>query len=84
MTFRIFVIGICCLFMVACSKITQENYNRLKAGQSKTEVEEILGKPADCSGALGLSSCTWGDKNSFISVQYVNDKVVMYAGQGLR
>jgi hypothetical protein len=44
----------------------------------------LLGKPADCSGALGMSSCTWGDKNSFISVQYAGDKVLMFSGQGLK
>jgi len=35
-------------------------------------------------GALGVTTCTWGDRGSFISVQYLNDKVAMFAGQGLR
>ncbi|KAI1692811.1 lipocalin-like domain-containing protein [Ditylenchus destructor] len=30
-----------------------------------------------------MSSCTWGDKTSFISVQYAGDKVLMFSGQGL-
>ena len=85
MKFRVFAVMLSCLWLISCSKINQESYNRLKAGQTKAEVEELLGKPTECSGALGLSSCTWGDQSSaFISVQYVNDKVVMYAGQGLR
>jgi hypothetical protein len=50
----------------------------------KAEVEALLGKATDCSGALGMSSCTWGDKNSFISVQYAGDKVLMFSGQGLK
>lgn len=62
----------------------QENYSKLSAGMPKAEVETLLGKPADCSGALGMSSCTWGDKNSFISVQFAGDKVLMFSGQGLK
>jgi hypothetical protein len=73
-----------CVLLVACGKVNQENYSKLSAGMAKTEVEALLGKPTDCSGALGLSSCTWGDKNSFISVQYAGDKVMMFSGQGLK
>jgi hypothetical protein len=73
-----------CVLLVACSKVNQENYSKLSAGMAKAEVETLLGKPADCSGALGMSSCTWGDKNSFISVQYAGDKVLMFSGQGLK
>ena len=53
-----------CVLLAACSKVTQENYQKLSAGMAKAEVESLLGKPTDCSGALGMSSCTWGDKNS--------------------
>ena len=73
-----------CVLLAACNKINQENYSQIKAGMNKQEVEKLLGSPTDCSGALGMSSCTWGDKNSFISVQYAGDKVVMYSGQGLK
>ncbi|WP_455924942.1 outer membrane protein assembly factor BamE domain-containing protein [Pseudomonas putida] len=73
-----------CVLLAACNKINQENYSQIKAGMSKHDVEKLLGSPTDCSGALGVSSCTWGDKNSFISVQYAGDNVVMYSGQGLK
>ena len=73
-----------CVFLAACSKINQENYAKLKVGMTKAEVEQLIGSPTDCSGALGMSSCTWGDKNSFIAVQYASDKVLMYSGQGLK
>lgn len=51
-----------CVVLTACSKINQENYSKLKTGMSKAEVEQLLGTPAECSGALGMSSCTWGRK----------------------
>lgn len=73
-----------CVLLAACSKVNQENYSKLEAGMPKAQVEKLLGSPTDCSGALGMSSCTWGDKNSFISVQYAGDKVLMYSGQGLK
>lgn len=73
-----------CVFLAACSKVNQDNYSKLSAGMPKDQVEKLLGSPTDCSGALGMSSCTWGDKKSFISVQYAGDKVLMYSGQGLK
>ena len=72
-----------CVLLAACSKVNQQNYSKLSTGMPKAEVEKLLGSPTDCSGALGMSSCTWGDKNSFISVQYAGDKVLMFSGQGL-
>lgn len=84
MSLRHFVLLSCCLWLAACSKVNQENYSRLKPGMTKVEVEGLLGGPTECSGALGISSCTWGDDSSFISVQYAGDKVLMFSGKGLK
>ncbi|UVJ44348.1 outer membrane protein assembly factor BamE [Pseudomonas sp. LS1212] len=73
-----------CVLLAACNKVNQENYSKLQAGMTKAEVEKMLGSPGECSGALGFSSCTWGDKNSFISIQYAGDKVLMFSGEGLK
>lgn len=73
-----------CVLLAACTNINQENYSKLKAGMTKAEVEQLLGQPSECSGALGFSSCTWGDEKTFISVQYAGDKVLMFSGQGLK
>ena len=73
-----------CVLLAACSKVTQENYSKLSAGMPKAQVEALLGSPTDCAGALGMSSCTWGDEKSFICVQYAGDKVLMFSGQGLK
>ncbi|MFR0674141.1 outer membrane protein assembly factor BamE [Enterobacterales bacterium AW_CKDN230030176-1A_HGKHYDSX7] len=73
-----------CVALAACSKLTQENYAKLETGMTRVQVEQLLGKPTECSGALGISSCTWGDENRFVSVQFASDRVVMYAGQGLQ
>ena len=83
MSMRIAALLACCL-LAACSKVNQDNYSKLKPGMSKVEVEGLLGAPAECAGALGMSSCTWGDDTSYISVQYAGDKVLMFSGKGLR
>jgi hypothetical protein len=73
-----------CVLITACSKINQDNYSKIQVGMNKAEVESLLGAPTDCSGAIGLSSCTWGDKETYISIQYAGDKVVVFAGHGLK
>lgn len=72
------------LCLSACSKINQENYARLQVGMPRAEVEALLGAPTECSGALGLGSCNWGDEKTFISVQYAGDKVLLFSAQGLK
>ncbi|GAB6390307.1 outer membrane protein assembly factor BamE domain-containing protein [Stutzerimonas marianensis] len=84
MSFRHLLLIPAVALLAACSPVTQENFAKLKAGMSRAEVEELLGKPGECAGALGMSSCTWGQKNRFISVQFAGDKVMMFSGQGLK
>lgn len=84
MSLRHFALLSCCLLLAACSKVNQENYGRLEAGMDKAQVERLLGSPTECSGALGLTSCTWGDQQRFISVQYAGNKVLLFSGQNLK
>lgn len=84
MSLRFITVLAACALLAACSKVSQENYAKLKAGMAKTEVENLLGSPTECSGAIGLTSCTWGDEKAFISVQFAGDKVLMFSGRGLK
>ena len=84
MSLRVVALLAGCLLLVACNKVNQDNYAQLKPGMAKDEVERLLGSPAECDGALGMSSCTWGDEQRFISVQYAGDKVMMFSGKGLK
>ncbi len=72
------------LLLGACSKVNEANYAKLNAGMDKAEVQALLGAPTECAGALGMSSCTWGDEKSSISVQFAGDKVLLFSGQGLK
>jgi hypothetical protein len=52
-----------CVLLAACSKVNRKTIQAFgRHGQGR--VETLLGKPTDCSGALGMSSCTWGDKTA--------------------
>lgn len=73
-----------CLLLAACSQLTQENYAQLKPGMQRAEVDALLGRPTQCSGAMGLSSCTWGDSERYITVQFAGDQVLLFSGKGLR
>lgn len=80
---RLAVVSLCLLF-AACSRLTPENYAQLSAGMARAEVEALLGKPTQCAGALGLSSCTWGDSERYVSVQFAGDQVLLFSAKGLR
>lgn len=68
------------LALAACSKVTPENYARLKDGMSEAEVVAILGTPGDASAVamLGVtgSSSTWTGGEYTIKLQFVNGKVI--------
>jgi hypothetical protein len=69
------------LVLAACgSKVSQENFDRIKAGMTKEEVVAILGKPDETSGfslgTLSGESAAWTGKAASISIQFANEKVL--------
>lgn len=69
------------LAAAACSKITQENFARIRDGMSEQEVHALLGNPTESStrSVLGLSgtSSKWVAQDAVITVQFVNGKVLL-------
>lgn len=84
MSVRMGVLLLAGMALVACSKVSQENYARLRTGMSPAEIEALLGKPAECDAATNVSSCRWGDDKRSITVQYGRDMVLTYSGKGLK
>lgn len=72
------------LLLVGCSKVTEENYSKLKVGMPYDEVRAILGEPASCDDALGLRKCRWGDDKRWIQVGFVAERVAVTAAGNLR
>ena len=70
--------------VAGCSKLTLENYDRIKVGMSYAEVKQILGDPAKCDEVLGVRNCLWGDDARQITVSFAADRVAVHSAKGLK
>lgn len=68
-----------CLLLVACSRVTEDNYDRIENGMEEAAVIKILGEPDETSGmeigSLSGKSSVWDDGKARISIQFFNGKV---------
>ena len=72
------------IVLVACgSQLSLDNYNKVKTGQSYSEVKAILGEAATCDEMLGIRTCVWGDEKRGINVNFVSDKVLLLSAHNL-
>ena len=79
----VFLIAII-LIAFGCSKVTQDNYDKLSVGMDHGEVIKILGEPNGCQSILNTKSCTWGDTSKRITLKLVANKVVFLSSEGLK
>ncbi len=65
--------------LIACSRVTEDNYNRIENGMEEAAVIKILGEPDESSsmgiGSLSGKSSEWDDGKAKISIQFFNGKV---------
>ena len=71
------------LIIFDCSKVTQENYEKIKLGMAYEEVVDILGKAQECDSSIGMTNCRWESNGKFIKIQFIADKVVLFSAKGL-
>ena len=71
------------LIIFACSKVTQENYEKIKLGMAYEEVIDILGKAQECNSSIGMTNCRWESNGKYIQIQFIADKVVLFSAKGL-
>jgi hypothetical protein len=68
------------LLLVACSRVTPDNYGRIEAGMTRAQVYEILGRPDSVEGGglgnMELSVETWSSRRHRITVGFANGKVI--------
>jgi outer membrane protein assembly factor BamE (lipoprotein component of BamABCDE complex) len=72
------------ILLSGCSKLTPENYAKLKPGLTYAEVKSLLGEPARCDDLVGFKSCRWGDDRRSITVRFAGDQVVLYSAENVR
>ncbi len=72
-----------CVLLVACSKITQQNFDQIKNNMTMKEVIALLGEPtsSESINIAGISgtSAVWKDENAEIDIQFLNDRVAVKA-----
>jgi len=71
------------LIIAGCSKLTMENYNKLKAGMTYNEVVNIIGSPDKCSDVLGMKNCMWGDEKRSATVTFAGDRVLFFSANNI-
>jgi hypothetical protein len=76
------LILVLCACLAACgSKLTQENFDKIKTNMTFEEVKALLGEPTETSsvgiGGLSGTQALWKDKDAAITIQFVNNKVAM-------
>ncbi|MBE0359567.1 MULTISPECIES: DUF3862 domain-containing protein [Pseudoalteromonas] len=71
------------LSLAACSKVSQENYEKIKIGMDKADVETLLGSADNCVEKTLHTNCVWGDETKNIEITLVSDKVTLYSKHGL-
>ena len=81
---RLVIALILLVMLVGCSKLTMDNYTKIKMGMEYSSVVKILGKPDSCSEALFARSCTWGNDQKYITVNFVGDKVILFTSRNIK
>ena len=80
--YGVFLITLVAL-LVGCSKLSKENYDRLKVGMEYDEVVSIFGKPDTCSDTLVAKGCTWGDELKNVTIGFLDGKVIFYKSKNI-
>ena len=81
---RVFVMLAEVLLSACGNRLSLDNYNKLKVGQTYDEVKQVVGDPARCDEAFGIRACSWGDEQRGIEVSFVSDKVLLMSAKNLK
>lgn len=73
-----------CFVLIGCSKLTNENYSKIKIGMPFNQVTEIIGKPTSCDDVVGVKSCRWSEGKISVSVNFVGDQVILHTAENIR
>lgn len=75
------------------SRLTRDNYDRIRTGMNRGQVESILGKgerEGDWGGDISVGDFSasanvmvWGDEDRFIQITFINGEVKSKVARGL-
>ncbi|MDL5047498.1 hypothetical protein QQ054_15895 [Oscillatoria amoena NRMC-F 0135] len=80
------ILALCAVLTVvaACSKLSPENFEKVKTGMSTAEVKAIMGAPSDIKTGdiLGVGTTTWIYKSGRKSAEFnfMNDALMTKSG----
>ena len=82
------VVLVICMFsllaLTGCSKVSKENYDKIKIGMSYEEVVGVLGKPDTCEEPImKTKSCMWGSSEKQIKIKFAADMVAWRSSEGI-
>lgn len=70
--------------LTGCSKLSQENFDKLEMGMSLAEIEKHIGTHANCAASLGTQSCIWGNEGGrFVKIRFVAGAAVTFESEKL-
>jgi len=71
------------VFFMGCSKLSKENYDKIKVGMDFQQVVKVIGEPDKCDAAIGTKSCIWGTDQKNIKIKFIADKVILPTMKGI-
>ena len=78
------IVTVAVLLLASCSKLTMENYQKVKVGMKYDEVVDLIGSPKECNEDLGTRRCVWGDEDGkHVKINFINEAAVMFSHKGL-
>lgn len=70
-----------CALILSCSKLTQNNFEKIKSNMTMKEVIAILGEPTNSESITiaGISgtSAVWKNNEAEVDIQFLNDRVTV-------
>ena len=84
MQLRLIIALLMLLLLAGCSRLTMENYGKIRMGLQYPAVVKILGQPDTCSEALFVRSCVWGNEQKNITVNFMGDKVILFTSRNIK
>lgn len=71
------------LLATGCSKLTQDNYEKIEAGMTYDEVTHVIGEPTSCDSMFTIKQCQWKSGKKIIDIKLLNNKVVIFSAENL-